>query len=166
MYRVTQHFAIACYYRGSLTLLSYFFFSSSSRLLSLPMNLKRRNLIDRTDPTRSFDPVAFGLGCVPVSPLWEPPAGTLFARRHSSGSPGSRMMNSEAGRGLLARRLGALRDRLSLLREAAAVRTPRIPLQQATLKSYINKNNFVFLYIALCILFCSFEYRSLPISDR
>lgn len=76
------------------------------------------------------------------------------------------MMGSEAGRGLLVRRLGALRNRLSSLREAAAVRVPRVPLQQATLKSYINKNNFVFLYTALCILFWSFEYRSLPISDR
>lgn len=74
------------------------------------------------------------------------------------------MMDSEAS--LLVRRLGALRDRLSSLREAAAIRIPRVPLQQATLKSYINKNNFVFLYTALCILFCSFEYRSLPISDR
>lgn len=63
------------------------------------------------------------------------------------------MMDSEASRGLLVRRLGALRNRLSSLREAAAVRVPRVPLQQATLKSYINKNNFVFLNTALCILF-------------
>lgn len=135
------------------------------------MNLRRRNLIDRTDPARS-DPVAFGLrySRVPVSPLWEPPAGT-FSRdvtpfvdlnfeeiqpdRSTSlaRSPDSLMMDSEASRGLLVRRLGALRNRLSSLREAAAVRVPRVPLQQATLKSYINKNNFVFLNTALCILF-------------
>jgi len=71
----------------------------------------------------------------------------------------------KAGRGLLDR-LVALQCCLSSLRETAAVRIPRVPSQQATLKSYINKNNFVFLYTALCILFCLFEYRSLPISDR
>lgn len=55
----------------------------------------------------------------------------------------SRNSDSEAGRGLLMRRLRALRRGLPSLREAAAVRIPRVPpLQQATLKSYINKNNF------------------------
>lgn len=58
-------------------------------------------------------------------------------------------------------RIAALWDRLSSLRKATAVHIPWVPLQQATLKSYINKNNFVFLYTALYILFVqAFLYQT------
>jgi len=66
--------------------------------------------------------------------------------------------NLEAGRGLLMRPAAVLGGGFPSFYEVAAVHIPRVPSQQATLKSYMNKNNFVFLYIIRCVSFCLLVY--------
>jgi hypothetical protein len=92
-------------------------------------------IIDRDPSIRSCRRI---LMFIPVSPLWEPPAGTFRAmpsppprvldRRDGRVLPGIISTDLEAGCGLLGR-LAALRRCLSSLREATAVRIPRVPLQ-------------------------------------